>query len=292
MVLAEGGGKVLIAKNHFLIAYRASTPVDIEDGAVCTVCGDGCAPNAAGERNLFIRVDGRASDALRPVKITPHYLKTAEASALIEVGDTKVLCAATVDNRAPAHLRDTGTGWVTAEYAMLPRSSAQRVPRERVRVAGRSQEIQRLIGRALRSVFLLDKFGERTITIDCDVLQADGGTRTAAITGGCVALALAAKQLKDAGQAGSLLMRDLLAGVSVGIVEGQPVLDMCYLEDAQADVDMNVVMTRGGELVEVQGTAEKSAFSRGQMNELMDLAEKGIRQLAECQREALGFDLD
>lgn len=240
---------------------------------------------------MFIRVDGRAYDSLRPVKIIPHFLKTAEASAMIEVGDTKVLCTATLENRAPSHLRDTGTGWVTAEYGMLPRCSNVRIPRERVRVAGRSQEIQRLIGRALRSVFILDKFGERTITIDCDVIQADGGTRTAAITGGFVALGLALRQMKDAGQVTNILLRDYLGAVSVGIVEGHPVLDLCYIEDAQAEVDMNVVMTGAGQIVEVQGTAERGTFSKEQMDQLMELAAAGVRQLIEAQREVLQFDL-
>ena len=227
---------------------------------------------------------------MRPVKITPHYLKTAEASALVEMGDTVVLCTATVDNRAASHLRDTGLGWVTAEYGMLPRCSPQRIPRERTRLAGRSQEIQRLIGRALRSIFMMDKFGERTITIDCDVIQADGGTRTASITGGFVALALAVKQLQQANQAGPILLKDYLAAVSVGIVEGQPVLDLCYLEDAQAEVDMNVVMTGQGQIVEVQGTAEKAAFSREQMNSMLDLAQTGIQQLVEAQRALMDLN--
>jgi len=248
-------------------------------------------PVHLGSDTLFIRIDGRASDALRPVRITPHYLKTAEASALIEMGDTKVLCTATLENRAPAHLRDTGTGWVTAEYGMLPRSSQVRIPRERTRMAGRSHEIQRLIGRALRSVFILDKFGERTITVDCDVLQADGGTRTAAITGGFVALGLALKQMKEAGQVTSILLRDYLGAVSVGIVEGQPVLDLCYLEDAQADVDMNVVMTGAGQIVEVQGTAEKNCFTREQLNDLLDLAGQGVARLIQAQREVLEIEL-
>ena len=238
---------------------------------------------------MFIRVDGRKPDGLRPVKITPHYLKTANASALIEMGDTIVLCTATVENRAPSHLRDTGTGWVTAEYGMLPRCSPQRIPRERTRLAGRSQEIQRLIGRSLRSIFLMDKFGERTITVDCDVIQADGGTRTASITGGYVALALAVKQLQQAGQAGPVLLHDYLAAVSVGIVEGQPVLDLCYLEDAQAEVDMNVVLTGQGRMIEVQGTAEKGSYTREQMNAMLDLAETGIRQLVEAQQSVLGL---
>ncbi len=240
---------------------------------------------------MFIRVDGRPADALRPVRITTHYLKTAEASALIEMGETKVLCTATLENRAPSHLRDTGTGWVTAEYGMLPRCSPVRIPRERVRMAGRSHEIQRLIGRALRSIFIMEKFGERTITIDCDVIQADGGTRTAAITGGFVALGLAMKQMMDAQQVTNYLLKDYLAAVSVGIVEGRPVLDLCYLEDAQADVDMNVVATGNGSIVEVQGTAEKVAFTREQMDELLDLAMAGIKQLVEAQREALGLEL-
>ncbi len=239
-----------------------------------------------------MRVDGRQSDELRPVTITPDYLKTADGSCLIEFGDTKVICTATVENRAPFHRRETGSGWVTAEYAMLPRSSSVRIRRDIAngKVSGRGSEIQRLIGRSLRAIFDMDKFGERTMIIDCDVIQADGGTRTASISGGFVAMGLAMKKLIADRQAGKMLIRDSLAAVSVGIVEGRPALDLCYLEDAQADVDMNVVMTSDGRLIEVQGTAEGAPFSRDQMNELLDLADKGIKEIVAAQLEVLGID--
>jgi ribonuclease PH len=239
-----------------------------------------------------MRVDGRQSDELRPVTITPDYLKTADGSCLIEFGDTKVICTATVENRAPFHRRDSGSGWVTAEYAMLPRSSNVRIRRDIAngKISGRGSEIQRLIGRSLRAIFDMDKFGERTMIIDCDVIQADGGTRTASISGGLVAMGLAMKKLIAERQASKMLIRDSLAAVSVGIVEGRPVLDLCYLEDAQADVDMNVVMTGDGRLIEVQGTAEGSPFSRGQLAEMLDLADKGIKEIVAAQLAALGID--
>jgi len=236
-----------------------------------------------------MRIDGRHSSQMRALRIIPHWQKTADGSALVELGETKVLCAATVENQAPPHRKETGCGWVTAEYGMLPRSSKVRISRERDRSGGRTHEIQRLIGRSLRAVFDMEKFGERTILIDCDVLQADGGTRTAAITGGFVALVLAMKRLVEAGQAKGLLVRDFVAATSVGIVEGRPALDLCYLEDAQAAVDMNVVMTGQGQLVEVQGTAEGAPFTREQMNELLDLAAEGIRQITAAQQEVLGI---
>jgi ribonuclease PH len=221
---------------------------------------------------MKMRVDGREPAAMRKVVITPHYLKYAEGSAYIAVGETQVICSAT--------------------YAMLPRSSKIRIIRDGVKgyVGGRSYEIQRLIGRSLRSVVDLVGLGERTIIVDCDVVQADGGTRTAAITGGFVAMTLALKRLYDEKKVGKMLVRDFLAGVSVGIVEGRAVLDLCYLEDAQAEVDMNVVMTGSGKIVEVQGTAEKTPFSVEQMIELLGLAHSGIAQLINTQKEALGLE--
>lgn len=236
------------------------------------------------------RVDKRAPDQMREVKITPNPLRFAEGSALIEVGETKVLCAATLQETVPPHCVGTGRGWLTAEYAMLPRCSAQRVPRDGVRgkIGGRSHEIQRLIGRVLRSVFRLNKFGERTIIIDCDVIEADGGTRDAAITGAFVALALAMRRLRERQKVGADLIRDYVAATSVGIVEGQAVLDLCYLEDAQAETDMNVAMTGAGHFIEVQGTAEKETFSRSQLEAMLRLAEAGCARLIEAQKDVLG----
>ncbi|MFP4380050.1 MAG: ribonuclease PH [Candidatus Sumerlaeia bacterium] len=238
------------------------------------------------------RVDKRESDQMRDVKITANPLRHAEGSAMIEVGETKVLCAATVQDRVPPHCFGSGKGWLTAEYAMLPRSSAQRVARDGVKgkVASRSTEIQRLIGRVLRSVFRLDKFGERTVIIDCDVIEADGGTRTASITGGFVALALAMQKLRADQKVGANLITDFAAAISVGIVEGQPVLDLCYLEDAQAEVDMNIACTGASHFIEVQGTAEGAVFNRSQLNTLLDLSQKGCAELVEIQKEALGID--
>ncbi|NQU44600.1 ribonuclease PH [bacterium] len=238
------------------------------------------------------RVDNREPDQMREVKITPNPLRHAEGSALIEIGFTKVLCAATIQDRVPGHKMGSGTGWLTAEYAMLPRSSADRITRDGMRgkVASRSTEIQRLIGRALRSVFRLDKFGERTMIIDCDVIEADGGTRTASITGGFVALALAIRKLRQQQKIGANLITDFLAASSVGIVEGQPVLDLCYLEDAQADVDMNVACTGAGHFIEIQGTAETAPFSRSQNDAMLNMAEAGCRHLVQIQKEILGID--
>jgi ribonuclease PH len=238
------------------------------------------------------RVDGRDPTALRQVKITPSLLRFAQGSALVEIGATKVLCAATMAENVPPHCLGTGRGWLTAEYAMLPCSSAQRIPRDGVRgkIGGRSHEIQRVIGRSLRSVFRLDKFGERTILIDCDVIEADGGTRTASITGAFVALALAMRRLRDERKVAAGLITDFLAAVSVGIVEGQAVLDLCYLEDAQAEVDMNVACTGSGRFVEVQGTSEAAPFDRAQFDGLLDLAQTGIAQLVSTQKEILGVE--
>jgi ribonuclease PH len=230
------------------------------------------------------RADGRAAAQLRPVKIVPDYLKFAEGSVLIRVGDTRVICAVTIEDRVPGWLRGKGTGWVTAEYSMLPRAGTERSQREASagRVGGRTHEIQRLIGRALRGVVDLSKLGERTVTVDCDVIQADGGTRTASITGAYVALARA---LKKYGMAH--LLTGQVAAVSVGLSGGTPLLDLNYGEDSTADVDFNVVMTDDERFVEVQGTAEHRAFDRTQMNQMIELAAAGIRQLFELQRAAI-----
>lgn len=236
-----------------------------------------------------MRSDGREWDQLRPVKITRGIMKYAEGSALIETGETKVLCTATFEDRVPPFLKDTGKGWVTAEYSMLPRSTKERITRDSVRgkIGGRSHEIQRIIGRALRSVIDLGKLGERSITIDCDVLQADGGTRTASITGAFVALSDAALNLIRQGVISENPIVDFIAAVSVGIVGGKPALDLNYEEDSKAEVDMNVAMTGSGLLVEVQGTAEGKPFSKRSLNALMKLSEKGISELIEKQKEIL-----
>lgn len=234
------------------------------------------------------RRDGRRPDQIRPVRILPNVLDYAEGSCIIECGRTRVLCAATVEDRQPPFLRGTESGWVTAEYAMLPRSTHTRTPREveRGRPTGRTQEIQRLIGRALRGVVDLELLGPRTITIDCDVLQADGGTRTASITGGFVALALAVRRLEAQGAIANVI-RAQVAAVSVGIVGGVPMVDLCYEEDAAAEVDCNVVMTSNGDFVELQGTAERKPFTRQELDTMLALAERGISELLEAQRSAL-----
>lgn len=231
----------------------------------------------------------RKWDQLRPVKITRGVMKNAEGSALIEMGDTKVLCAATVEEKVPPFLRDTGKGWVTTEYAMLPRATTERVRRDSVRgrIGGRSHEIQRIIGRALRAVIDLDKLGERSITIDCDVLQADGGTRTASITGAFVALSEAAEFLSTEGLVEDNPIKDFIAAVSVGIIDNKLVLDLDYEQDSHAEVDMNVAMTGAGLLVEVQGTAEGKPFSKNRLTEMIKLAEKGIKELIKKQKEVL-----
>ena len=236
------------------------------------------------------RTDGRLADAIRETRITPDYTVHAEGSVLIEVGRTKVICNASVEDRVPPFLRGTGKGWVTAEYGMLPRATHTRSDREAARgkQSGRTQEIQRLIGRSLRCVFDLKLLGERTISLDCDVIQADGGTRTAAITGAFVAAHDAVTWLRAQGRlVGASPIRDFVAAVSVGIVEGTPLLDLEYVEDAACDTDMNVVMTGAGGFVEVQGTAEGAAFSRDEMGLLLGLADKGIRELVAAQRRAL-----
>ena len=235
------------------------------------------------------RPDGRASDQLRRVEVELGFQEWAEGSVLFSMGRTKVLVAATVQEESPRWLRGTGSGWVTGEYAMLPRATAERTFREvnKGRPSGRTQEIQRLIGRSLRAVTDLKRLGERTITIDCDVLIADAGTRCASITGGYIALALAIRGLAESGTVPRDLLLDTVAAVSVGIVGGEPLLDLSYEEDAGAEVDCNVVMTGSGRLVEVQGTAEGEPFSRGDLDALLDLAESGVKQLTQIQRDAL-----
>jgi ribonuclease PH len=236
-----------------------------------------------------IRSENRPVDALRPVKITRHYTKHAEGSVLIEFGATKVLCTASVEDRVPPHKRGSGEGWLTAEYGMLPRATHTRSDREAARgkQSGRTQEIQRLIGRSLRCVFDLAALGERTISLDCDVIQADGGTRTAAITGAFVAAHDAVSWLQTQGKLIHSPIREFVAAVSVGIVQGTPLLDLEYTEDSACDTDMNVVMTAAGSFVEVQGTAEGVVFSRREMTSLLDLADHGIRELVAAQRRAL-----
>jgi ribonuclease PH len=235
------------------------------------------------------RVDGRLPDQLRPVRITPGYLPHAEGSALIEQGGTKVLCAVSVEDRLPPFLRDKGSGWVTAEYGMLPRSTHTRSPREAAtgRVGGRTHEIQRLIGRALRAVTRLDILGERTFTVDCDVIQADAGTRCAAITGAYVALWQACELMLERRALSTMPLRDAVAAVSVGIIGGTPLLDLTYEEDSRAEADFNVALTSSGEFVEVQGSAESAPFPRAMLEEVLRLAGKGIDELFEAQRQAL-----
>jgi len=239
----------------------------------------------------FQRSQDRAANALRPVTIQRAYTRHAEGSVLIAFGDTKVLCTASVEEKVPPHKRGSGEGWVTAEYGMLPRSTHTRSDREAARgkQSGRTQEIQRLIGRSLRCVVDLAALGERTISLDCDVIQADGGTRTAAITGAYVALHDAATWLLAQGKIGASPIRDAIAAVSVGIVQGTPLLDLEYTEDSTCDTDMNVVMTGTGGFVELQGTAEGAAFSRAEMDALLSLADKGIRELVAAQRKALAL---
>jgi ribonuclease PH len=237
----------------------------------------------------FERTAGRAAHALRPVTLTRHYTRHAEGSVLVAFGDTKVLCTASVEEKVPPHKRGSGEGWVTAEYGMLPRSTHTRSDREAARgkQSGRTQEIQRLIGRSLRTVFDLSALGERTIALDCDVLQADGGTRTAAITGAFVAAHDAVSWLLEQGRIGASPIRDFVAAISVGVVQGTPLLDLEYTEDSACDTDMNVVMTASGGFVEVQGTAEGAPFSRTEMDALLGLAEQGIRELVGLQRAVL-----
>ena len=236
----------------------------------------------------YERIDKRGVDQIRNTKITPNISPYAEGSALIEVGGTKVICTASVEERVPLFLRNKGVGWVTAEYAMLPRATNTRTQRETQRPSGRTQEIQRLIGRSLRTVTKLEEIGERTITLDCDVIQADGGTRTASITGAFVALVLAVQKLREQDVLRTMPITDFVAATSVGIVEGEPMLDLAYTEDSRADVDMNVVKTGGGLYIELQGTAEALPFGREGLNRLLDLADTGVRQLIALQRGLVG----
>lgn len=241
----------------------------------------------------MIRNDGRRPDELREVKIARNYLRFAEGSVLIEVGDTKVICSATVEDKVPSFLHGSGKGWITAEYSMIPRSSKKRVPRESSlgRVGGRTHEIQRLIGRSLRAVVDLVALGERTIWVDCDVIQADGGTRTASITGACIAIMDILRTLTEQGIIENPPIIDSVAAVSVGVVKGEILLDLTYEEDSQAVVDMNVVMTGGGRFVEVQGTAEVTPFTYEDMTRMIQLASRGIKELTRKQRNILeGID--
>ncbi|ADU31389.1 ribonuclease PH [Evansella cellulosilytica] len=238
-----------------------------------------------------MRHDGRKTDDIRKVDIIPHYIKHPEGSVLISFGETKVICAASIEDRVPPFMRGQGKGWITAEYSMLPRATEQRNIRESAKgkLSGRTMEIQRLIGRALRSVVDLDAIGERTIWIDCDVIQADGGTRTASVTGAFVAMALALHKLKEAKQIKKFPIKHFLAAISVGVNEGNiAILDLDYIEDSKANVDMNIIMTGNSEFVEIQGTGEEATFSRKQLNEMLDLAELGINELFLHQKEALG----
>jgi len=236
------------------------------------------------------RTDGRAANAARETRITPNFTMHAEGAVLIEVGRTKVICTASVEERTPPFLRGTGKGWVTAEYGMLPRSTTTRMQRESSagKVGGRTQEIQRLIGRSLRSVTSLGDFGERSLWVDCDVIQADGGTRTAAITGGFVALVLAFERLREQGAITLIHITDYVAATSVGVIDGTPMLDLAYDEDSKAEVDMNVVKTSDGRFIEVQGTAETKPFDRAALDQLLALADEGLKQLVEKQREVVG----
>jgi ribonuclease PH len=240
-----------------------------------------------------MRSDKRPADQLRSITITPHYLEHAEGSVLIEAGRTRVICTASVEDRVPQFLRNTGKGWVTAEYGMLPRATNTRTQREasQGKVGGRTQEIQRLIGRSLRAVTKLAALGERSIYLDCDVIQADGGTRTASITGAFVALALAFEKLRDRGVLKTIPLTDYVAATSVGIVDGEVLLDLAYEDDSRAEVDMNIVKTGDGRYIEVQGTAEAIPFGRDALNSLLDVADTGIRQLIDKQRAIVGHML-
>jgi ribonuclease PH len=237
----------------------------------------------------YARTDGRAANELRPVKITPGFLPYAEGSVLIEMGQTRVICSASIDERVPPFLRNSGQGWITAEYSMLPRATQQRTSRETGRggPSGRTHEIQRLIGRSIRAAANMRLLGERTITLDCDVLQADGGTRTAAITGAYVAFALAVNRLLKAGKLQRNIITNEVAAISVGVVEDTPLLDLKYDEDSRAEVDMNIVCTGDGRFIEVQGTAEREPFSRAQMDSLLALATDGLAMLIAQQREII-----
>ncbi len=239
---------------------------------------------------MHYRSDNRSPGQMRPVQILPDYIKTAEGSVLIEIGNTRVICTASLEESVPSFLRNSGKGWITCEYSMLPRSTLTRTPREvnKGRPSGRTHEIQRLIGRSLRAVTDMARLGERTVWIDCDVIQADGGTRTASITGAFVALGLALQKLVDAGTLTSVPLRDFVAAISVGIVDGEILLDLCYEEDSRADVDMNFVMTAGHKFVEVQATAEHSVFDEQQMGKMIALAKEGVQSLIAKQQAVLG----
>jgi len=239
-----------------------------------------------------VRGDGRRPDELRPVRITRHFNKHAEGSVLIEVGDTKVICTASIEEGVPPFRRGHGIGWLTAEYAMLPRATGTRTPREatRGRLGGRTQEIQRLIGRSMRAVVDFQALGERTVWVDCDVIQADGGTRTASITGGFIAVFDALEHLRAQGVIPTIPLCDFVAATSVGIVGGEPLLDLTYEEDSSCQVDMNIVMTGNAELIEIQGTAEDQPFSRSDLDRLLELAGRGVQQLVSLQRNLLGED--
>ena len=238
---------------------------------------------------MFYRSDNRVVDQLRPVIITPEFITTAEGSVLIEVGNTRVICTASIEETVPQFMRNTGKGWISSEYAMIPRATLTRTPREvsKGRQSGRTHEIQRLIGRSLRAVTDLARLGERTVWIDCDVIQADGGTRTASITGAFVALGLALEKLVEAGTLTSVPLKDFVAAVSVGIVDGEVLLDLCYEEDSRADVDMNFVMTAGYKMVEVQATAERQAFDEAQFAKMMAYARQGVQALIARQQGVL-----
>ena len=240
-----------------------------------------------------LRSDNRQPDQLRPTRLTPHWAMHAEGSVLVEAGSTKVLCTASIEDRVPTFLRGTGKGWITSEYGMLPRATSTRTVREasRGRLSGRTQEIQRLIGRSLRAVTQLEKLGERTVWIDCDVLQADGGTRTASSTGGFEALVLALERIRDAGKIDALPIDDYVAAISVGIVDGHPLADLAYEEDSRADVDMNVIKTGNGRFIEVQGTAEGAPFGQDALTQLLDLADNSINHLVSLQRDIIGSAL-
>ena len=239
---------------------------------------------------MFFRSDNRTPDQLRPVNIVPDYISTAEGSALIEVGNTRVICTASVEEAVPSWMRNSGKGWITSEYGMLPRSTLTRTPREaaRGRIGGRTHEIQRLIGRALRAVTDLARLGERTIWMDCDVIQADGGTRTASITGSFVAMGLAMQKLVEAGTLTAAPVRDFVAATSVGIVDGEILLDLNYEEDSRAEVDLNFVMTGSKKIVEIQATAEQRAFDEEQLHRMTELAKRGVESLIARQRAILG----
>lgn len=237
-----------------------------------------------------MRPNNRSNDELRPVRIIPGFIKHPDGSVLIECGDTRVICSAMLEEKVPPFLKGTGQGWITSEYSLLPSSTETRTQREasRGKISGRTSEIQRLIGRSLRAVIDMPALGERTIWLDCDVIQADGGTRTASITGSFVALYLALKKLKDRGIIDTIPLKDYAAAVSVGMVDGEVVLDLEYVEDSRAEVDMNVVMTGKGEFIEIQGTGEKSCYSRAQLDAMLALAQKGIQELITVQKAVLG----